>query len=638
MENKQLQSDITSEAPGGTLEAAMNKKSFDDYFTLLMRAVAISMSLFHFVTAFRVLPGMEQRSAHLGFALVLVFMQSFLKTKSVIGRIITVIFIIGSIAANAYVFLVWRTMSGRVAFPEQLDLIFAAILIIALLEATRRRLGIVLSALGALFIAYAYFGNLLPRAISHRGYSLTRILSFSYMDTFGIFGHVLGISATFIFLFILFGAFLEHSGAGRFFIDLAMACVGKQKGGSAKVATIASYFFGMASGSAAGNVMAVGPLTVPLMEQSGYSKRFAGAVISVAGTGGQFTPPIMGAAGFIIAESLGIPYLRVASAALIPGFLYYLAIIFTITCRSNKMQLKGLETVPALWPILRKDFYLAAPILVLVYGLAIARWSPMRSGLYGIIAMFLVSLLRKETRMGPKKLAAAFEKAAMSSLEVACVCALAGIIIGMLSMTGLGLRFSALLVALAGGQLIVLLLLTMLAGLVIGLGMTTTSVYIILSVLVAPALVDMGVPVLAAHLFVFYFGILSALTPPVATASFAAASVAQDDPMGLSFAAWRLGLSGYILPFFFIFNPALIMDGTWGNIIIATVMAMIGIFMLTVALEGYYKYHVNLVFRVMLFVGALCLIYSGWLQNVIGLVILLVTLLPQYLKARVEKI
>lgn len=625
----------------GTLETPMVQhgcKTFEDYFAVVMCVVAIAMSFFHVCTAFiGALPAMEQRSAHLGFALILVFMQSFLKDKSPIKRTITAIFLVGAVATSLYAYFLWEDMNGRVAFPIRTDLFFAGVLTLCILEATRRKLGGILAGLGVFFILYAHFGRYFPKMISHRGYSFERILSYIYMDTFGAYGQVIGISATYIFLFILFGAFLEQSGAGRFFIDLATACVGKQRGGSAKVATVSCCLFGMVSGSAPANVMAVGPLTVPMMVEPGYSKRFSGAVVSVAGTGGQFMPPIMGSAAFIIAETLGLPYLRIATAAFIPGVLYYLAIIFAIDCRSNKMNMKGLDVVPNAWEVLKKGFYLATPVILLIYGLAIARWSPIKSGLYSIIAMFLVSWCRKDTRMGIKKTAKAFEAAAMGSLEVVCVCALAGIMIGMLSLTGLGLKFSSLLVSLSGGYLIVLLILTMIAGLILGMGMTTTSVYIILSVLVAPALVEMGVSPLSAHLFVFYFGILSAITPPVATASYAAASVAMDDPMKLGFVAWRLGLSGYILPFIFIFSPELLMEGSILQILLATITATIGIFSLSLSLEGFYKYELNMMHRILLFIGALCLIYSGWLTDIIGLAVLALFAGPQYLKARKSK-
>ncbi len=609
-------------------------KGFDYYFKSVMWLVAVVMSAFHVFTAINSIPSMEQRCIHVGFALTLTFMQAFLGTKNVLKRTAIFVFIVGTIVSTAYVFDQWHDMIMRIAFPDKLDIYMGCIITIALLEAARRKLGLAMPLLAILFILYALYGKYLPASIGHRGYTLKRVMSVLYMELSGIYGQVAGISATYIFLFVLFGAFLENSGAGQFFINLSTALVGKSRGGSAKVTTVASCLFGMVSGSAVANVMTVGPLTIPMMEQSGYSKRFSGAITSVAGTGGQFMPPIMGAAAFIISETLGIPYMSVAKAAFIPGVLYYLAIIFIIDLRSSKLGMKGLDEVPDWKAVLKKDFYLSIPVLLLVYFLAIVRWSPIKAGLWAIAAMLAVSWLKKETRMGPKKIFKAFYAGAMGSLDVAVVCALAGIMIGMLSMTGLGLKFSNLLIALSGGSLPVLLVLTMIAALILGMGMTTTSVYIILSVLVAPALIKMNIQPLAAHLFVFYFGILSAITPPIATASYAAASVAKDDPMRLGWVAWKIGLSGYILPFMFIVSPELLMMGNVLSVILATVSGVMGIYALSVALEGYFKGDLNIVFRVVLFAAACCLLYPGTITDIAGYAVFAAVLLPRWYKAR----
>lgn len=609
-------------------------KGFDYYFKQIMWIIAIAMSTFHVFTAVSSIPSMEQRCIHVGFALILTFMQSIINGKNKLCRAISFIFIVGVLVSTAYVFDQWHGMIMRIAFPDKLDIYMGCVITIALLEAARRKLGWALPFLAILFILYALYGRYLPASIGHRGYSLKRIMSVLYMELSGIYGQVAGISATYIFLFVLFGAFLENSGAGKFFIDLSTATVGKSSGGSAKVTTVSSCLFGMVSGSAVANVMTVGPLTIPMMEQSGYSKRFSGAITSVAGTGGQFMPPIMGAAAFIIAETLGIPYMNVAKAAFIPGVLYYLAIIFIIDLRSSKLHMKGLDEVPNWKTVLKKDFYLSIPVLLLVYFLAVIRWSPIKSGFWAIIAMIAVSWLRKDTRMGPKKILKAFEAGAYGSLDVAIVCALAGIMTGMLSVTGLGLKFSNLLLALSGGKLPILLALTMVAALILGMGMTTTSVYIILSVLVAPALIKMNVTPLAAHLFVFYFGILSAITPPIATASYAAASVAKDDPMKLGWVAWKIGLSGYILPFMFISSPELLMEGSWSAIILATISGTIGVFALSVAIEGYYRGEMNVIFRVLLLAAAFCLLYSGLLTDFIGYGLCIAILVPRYIKSK----
>lgn len=609
-------------------------KGFDYYFKGMMWIVAVIMSAFHVFTAVNSIPSMEQRCIHVGFALTLTFMQAFLGSKNVLKRTLCFVFLAGTLVSTVYVFDQWHDMIMRIAFPEKMDIYMGCIITIALLEASRRKLGLAMPILAILFILYALYGKYLPASIGHRGYTLKRIMSVLYMELSGIYGQVAGISATYIFLFVLFGAFLENSGAGKFFIELSTAVVGKSRGGSAKVTTVASCLFGMVSGSAVANVMTVGPLTIPMMEQSGYSKRFSGAITSVAGTGGQFMPPIMGAAAFIISETLGIPYMSVAKAAFIPGVLYYLAIIFIIDLRSSKLGMKGLDAVPDWKTVLKKDFYLSIPVLLLVYFLAVVRWSPIKAGLWSIVAMLAVSWLRKDTRMGPKKILKAFAAGAFGSLDVAVVCALAGIMIGMLSMTGLGLKFSNLLLALSGGKLSVLLVLTMIAALILGMGMTTTSVYIILSVLVAPALIKMNITPIAAHLFVFYFGILSAITPPIATASYAAASVAKDDPMKLGWVAWKIGLSGYILPFMFIVSPELLMMGSPVSILLATITGVLGIYALSVALEGYCKGEVNFVFRALLFAAAFCLLYPGLITDLVGCGVVAAILLPRFRKGK----
>ena len=619
-------------------KTTVEKKDFNYYVSKLLFVLAVLMSLFHFITALvGTLPAMEQRCIHIGFAMLLIYLQTYLKAENKFVKYSSLVFFVGSLVGTVYVYDQWYSMMIRLAYPTQMDIIMGVMTVILVMEATRRKLGWALPLISLFFILYALFGNYLPPAIGHRGYTIKRLVSVLYMELSGIYGQVAGISATYIFLFVLFGAFLESSGASRFFIDLSTGLFGKNRGGSAKVCAVSSGLFGMVSGSAVANVMAVGPLTIPMMTRSGYTPRFGGAITAVAGTGGQLMPPIMGAAAFIISETIGIPYLNVALAAFIPGILYYMAIIFIIDLRSSKLGMKGLDEVPDWKAVLKKDFYMALPVILLMYFLAIAMWSPIKSGFWSIIALIVVSWVKKDTRIGVEKFFKALYAGAMGALEVAITCGLAGVMIGILSMTGLGLKFSGLLIQLSGGNLIVLLILTGVAGLILGMGMTTTSVYIILSVLVAPALTDMGVPPLAAHLYVFYFGILSAITPPVAVASFAAASVANDNAMKLGWEAWRIGLSGYILPFMFIFSPELLLNGTAPAIIQAAITSLIGIYAISVALEGFYKYRVNVAFRLLMFVAALLLIKSGTVTDLIGLGIVAFVLVPQIIKARKEK-
>lgn len=595
----------------------------------------VGMSCFHlFTAAIGSLPTMEQRSIHLSFVLGLIFLRSASRRQGAfkLRDAGDCLMAIAGIVVTLYAAINWMDMSSRVAFPEEMDIIMGTILVLLVLEGTRRELGNAMPILVVIFILYALFGNLIPfKEIAHRGYPYWRVISNLTMATEGIYGQVLGVSATYIFLFVLFGAFLENSGASKFFIDLSLAFFGKSRGGPAKVATVSSGLFGMVSGSAVANVMSVGPFTIPMMTQLGYNPKFAGGVISVSGTGGQFMPPIMGAAAFIIAETLSIPYMAVVKAAFIPAFLYYVALWFIVDIRAQKENIQVVPDaqLPNWKDVLIKNFYLGIPLVLLIYFLAVIRWSPIKAGFWCIISLLVVSCVRKETRLTPDKLCRALRDGALGSLSVAIVCAAAGMIIGILSLTGLSLKFSQLLISLSMGNMSILLILTMIAGLILGMGMTTTSVYIVLSVLVAPALTRMGVPGIAAHLFVFFFGILSAITPPVATASYAAASITKTSPTALGYEGWRIGLAGYIIPFMFIYSPTLLMEGHPLAIVQAVITAMIGIYGLAASLEGYMHGKTPIWVRVLLFFAALMLLDGGMVTDIIGVGILVAVYLYQ---------
>jgi len=612
-----------------------NNKNIRSIFSKVMMVVAASMSFFHiFTAAIGSLPTMEQRSIHLCFTLVLIFMKCIVKREGSFGfrDLIDSAFIIIGAVSTLYVYFLWEPMFMRAPFPEVIDIVIGTLVVIAVLEGTRRELGKAIPILGIIFILYALYGKMIPiREIAHRGYSFTRVIANLAQASEGIYGQVLGVSATYIFLFVLFGAFLEHSGASQFFVDLSLAFFGKTRGGPAKVGTVASGLFGMVSGSAVANVMAVGPFTIPMMTRLGYKPKFSGGVISVAGTGGQFMPPIMGAAAFIIAETLSIPYWSVVKAAFIPAVLYYVALWFIIDLRAQRANIQPLpdDQIPDWKKVLAGGAYLAIPVILLVYFLAIVRWSPIKSGFWSIISLIVISSFKKETRLTPSKFLKVLSDGAMGAINVAIVCAAAGVIIGVLSLTGLSLKFSQLLVNLSMGIMPILLTLTMIAGLILGMGMTTTSVYIVLSVLVAPALTRMGVMPIAAHLFVFYFGILSAITPPVATASYAAASITKTSPTELGFEGWRIGLAGYIIPFMFIYSPTLLMEGSSLQIIQAVLTSLIGIYALAGAIEGFFFGELNIFFRALLGLSAMFLMYSGLYTDIAGLVIFGVIVLIQ---------
>lgn len=589
----------------------------------ILSIIAICMSIFHFATAgFGTLPTMEQRCIHVGFALTLVFLRSASKRdKNVLGYIWDMLLAILAVVSCLYIYLNWIELSIRVMYPKQMDIIIGTIVVAEIIIAARRMTGWALPTIVTIFLLYALFGDNLPFGFGHRHFTYSSVIARLTMDTEGVYGTVCGTSATYIFLFVLFGALLEYSGAAQFFIDMAMGLIGHKKGGTAKAAVVASGIFGMISGSPVANVMTIGSVTVPMMEKSGYSRQFAGSILSCAGTGGQIMPPIMGAAAFIIAETLGMPYVSVALAAFIPAVLYYAAIFFTIEFRSTYLGIKGLkkEELPSVGKVFKNGFYMALPLLLLIFFMAVIRWSPLRSGFWAIVATIAVSWVKKETRMYPKTILTAFEKGAMSALSVSVTCATAGIMIGVLSQTSLGIKLSSILVEASGGNMLILLIMAAISGLIMGMGMTTTSVYIVLAVLVAPALVNMGVSALAAHLFVFYYGILSAITPPVAPASLAAASLTESNPFRLGFEAWRIGLSGYIIPFMFIYNGTFLCQGGIFEILMRFVIGLVAVYALSASLEGYIRTKINIAYRVILFAAGLLLMAPGLITDFIGI-------------------
>ena len=599
------------------------------YIRRLAYCVAIAMSVFQLYSAlFGSFATMELRAGHLSFVLALIFLYKIVKKEGPIGLDDLGHFFLACVSVYIcmYAFFNWEVLTMEVAFPSEMQIIQGTILVLLVIFATQRALGWAIPIVCMIFLAYAMFGQYIPVA-GHRGYPFDRIIGNMYMVTEGVFGSVLGVSATYIFLFILFGTFLEKSGASEFFMSLAMSFFGKLRGGPAKVSIVASGLLGTISGSAVANVCTTGVMTIPLMNRVGYSKVFAGAVESVASTGGQIMPPVMGAAAFIMAEALGIPYVAVCKAAIIPAIMYYLALWFMIDLHAQKTDIKPLpkEEIPDWKPILRGGFYLALPVVLLIYFLAVMGWSPLKSGLWSIGALLIVSSIRKKNRFTLKSMGDALAASAEGALSVAAVCASAGIIIGVLNLTGLGIKFSQLLIMLSFGSKPLLLILTMVAGLILGMGMTATSVYIILSVLIAPALVEMGVIAIAAHLFAFYFGILSAITPPVAVASFAAASLANESPNKVGTQAFLLGIAGFIVPFMFLYNPVLLLEGDWHELFYGIGTSFIGIFCLAASVEGFFVQRLKIWWRILLFAAAIGLIDKGFETDLFGFSVLAVT-------------
>ena len=609
----------------------------------IISVIAISMSVFQFYTGgFGSLFGLYQRAIHLAFTLCLIFLlypgtkNSFDLHKEKIPWY-DVFLALLSPAVCLYIVVFFKQIAIRVGTPSTLDLTMGALAIILVLETTRRVIGSALPIVVSVFLIYSYFGQIMPGFFAHRGYSVGRIIEHLYSGTEGIFGIPLGVSASFVFLFILFGAVLNKTGMGKFFIDIAMAVAGHTTGGPAKVAVIASGFMGSINGSSVANTVTTGSFTIPLMKSIGYRKDFAGAVEAAASTGGQILPPVMGAAAFVMAEFLGIPYIKIAMAAAIPAIIYYIAVMTMVHLEACKHGLKGLpkERLPKLSRVLREKGHLLLPILGLVY-LLIRGYTPIFSAFWSIVMSILISMVKAETRLNLKTLGEAFEDGAKSALGVAAACACAGMVVGCVTLTGLGLKIANGLVMLGHGNLMLTLFFTMIASILLGMGLPTTAKYIILSIMAAPALVDLGVNPLAAHLFILYFGVIADLTPPVAVAAYAAAGISGGNSMKTGFIAVRLAVAGFMIPYIFALDPGLLfIDSTIPHTLLLIVTSLAGVLALGAAAGGYLLDHAKWYERITLIISALALLRPGLSTDIVGIILLAGVIFLQ--KSRINK-
>ena len=609
----------------------------------IISVIAISMSAFQFYTGgFGSLFGLYQRAIHLAFTLCLIFLiypgtkKSFDINKEKIPWYDVILALLGPVVC-LYIVVFFKQIAIRVGLPSTMDLVVGVLAIILVLEATRRIIGSALPIVVSVFLIYSYFGQIMPGFFAHRGYSIERIIEHLYSGTEGIFGIPLGVSASFVFLFILFGAVLNKTGMGKFFIDVAMAVAGHTIGGPAKVAVIASGFMGSINGSSVANTVTTGSFTIPLMKSIGYRKDFAGAVEAAASTGGQILPPVMGAAAFVMAEFLGIPYIKIAMAAAIPAIIYYVAVMTMVHLEACKYGLKGLpkERLPKLSRVLKEKGHLLLPILGLVY-LLIRGYTPIFAAFWSIVMSILISMVKAETRLNLKTLGEAFEDGAKSALGVAAACACAGMVVGCVTLTGLGLKIANGLVMLGHGNLMLTLFFTMIASILLGMGLPTTAKYIILSIMAAPALVDLGVNPLAAHLFILYFGVIADLTPPVAVAAYAAAGISGGNSMKTGFIAVRLAVAGFMIPYIFALDPGLLfIDSTILHTAVLIITSLAGVLALGAAAGGYLIDHVKLHERIILIISALALLRPGLSTDIVGIVLLVGVIFLQ--KSRINK-
>lgn len=613
------------------------------HWATLVKIIAVCFSLFQLYTAmFGLFEAQIQRPTHLMFALMLIYILYPTRKPKRAGsgglqiHPLDLVLSLLSVAVASYSLLTYQNLMESAGLYSTTDYIMAVLGILLTLEATRRIVGLPIVIIASLFLTYALLGPYFPGFLNHRGYEIKRIVTHLWFTTEGIMGIPLGVSSTFIFLFILFGAFLTSTGIMDFFMDISNAIAGWASGGPAKVAVLASALEGTVSGSSVANTVGSGSFTIPMMKRLGYRAEFAGAVEAAASTGGQIMPPVMGAAAFLMAEFIGVPYVEIAKAAVIPAVLYFTGIWVVVHFEAKKCGLRGLSRaeLPNLWHVLKKDSYLILPLVAIIY-LLVEGFTPMRAALGGLGLCIVVGTFRKATRLNLTKLLNTLEAGARGALGVALACAAAGIIVGVVTLTGVGLKMGDGLLALSGGLLIPTLIFTMITSLILGMGAPTTANYIITSTCAAPAILALGVPVLAAHMFVFYFGIIADITPPVALAAFAGAAIAKANPMKTGIEASKLAIAAFIVPYIFVLSPEILMINatSWGiaQITITAIMGMIGV---GAAVEGWYWTRMSWWERIVILAGGLLLIIPGTMTDLIGLGLMALITVIQYYRTR----
>lgn len=612
--------------------------------------IAILYSIFHLYITFHPLPELMQRSIHVAVGAGLIFLLypagKKMNRKSVAWY--DWLWFLLSLSTAGYLIIEFANITTvRGGIPNQVDVVFSMITVLVVLESARRIIGWILPIFALVFLAYPFISHMdfMPNRLLTRPYDLGDIFGQLYLKTEGLYSSAIGASVTFIFLFILFGAFLGRSGMGQLFNDLALALAGHKQGGPAKVAVISSGFMGSINGSAVANVVGTGAFTIPLMKRIGYNKEFAGAVEASASVGGQILPPIMGASAFIMAETTGVKYSTIAIAAVLPALLYYLGVVMQVHFRAGRRNLKGIPKadLPKVKEVLKERGHMLLPIIALVVFLANS--VPVAyAAAYTIAFTVVISWLKPKTRMGFSDVLLALQDGAKQSLSVMVACAVIGVVIGVVNLTSFGSVMTSSIVTLGAGSLFLTLVLTMLASMVLGMGLPSIPAYIITATMAAPALAVFDVPVLVAHMFVFYFGIFANITPPVALAAFAGAGISGGDPIKTGWQSLRLALAGFIVPFMFVYNPNMLMIDVanlavdakqfavpaWHTIAMVTFTSVIGVMSLSAGVEGYLKTHMNAWQRVVMILGAFCLIVPEITTDIIGLIVVSVMVMMNF--------
>lgn len=640
----------------------------------LITLVAVALSLFQLYTAgIQTLGLFYQRSIHLAAIMMLAFLmfplfdRRDLSVKGVIGTLFDVAFFACAVLTGAYLSLNLDAIINRAGFWNTTDIVVGCIAVVTVLEASRRAVGLGLTVIGIVAVLYAFagprgelpwLGEWLPGILAHRGYSLDRVIGQLYLGQEGLFGLPLGVAATFIFVFVLFGAFLEVTGAGRFFIDLAYAATGRQRGGPAKAAVIASAGMGSISGSSIANVVTTGAFTIPLMKRLGYKPEQAGGVEAAASTGGQIMPPLMGAGAFLMAEYTRVPYIEIVKVSILPAIMYFATVYLFVHLIAIKQGMKGMPAseLPSVRQVMRDGWHFLVPLAVLVYLLAL-HTSPMRVGFYAVTSVAVVAAIRQLVwfcvdgpRQGQKATFAAFaglvlrgihglikalSLGARNAVAVSMACAVAGLIVGVVGLTGLGLKFSSMMMAFSGGNIVLALFIVIIASLVLGMGLPVTAAYIVLIVLVGPALTnEFGIPLLIAHLVVFWYSQDSNVTPPVALAAFAGAAIAGGKPMATSVQAWKFAKGLYLIPCFMVFNPEIIMGGPWQIIMWNVIIAFTALAAFAAALEGYLFGPMDALSRLLIVPALVAIFWPNFTVEVLGFATMVLVIGVNWLRSR----
>lgn len=636
--------------------------------------VAVGLSLFQLYSAgIQPLGLFYQRSIHLALIMMLAFLMfpAFGPTRKrgIVGWGVDLLFFAGAILTGGYLVLNLDEIFSRAGFWNDTDILVACIATVTVLEASRRAVGFGMTVIGLLAIVYAFagprgelpwLGEWMPGILEHRGYTIDRVAGQLYLGQEGIFGLPLGVAATYIFIFVLFGAFLECTGAGKFFIDMAYAATGRQRGGPAKAAVLASAGMGSISGSAIANVVTTGAFTIPLMKRLGYKAKQAGGIEAAASTGGQIMPPLMGAGAFLIAEYTNTPYLDIVKVSILPAIMYFATVYLFVHIIALKQGMQGLpkDELPQMRQVMKDGWHFLLPLAVLVWLLAM-NMSPMRVGYYAVVTMVAVAVIRYAlwfffvaprqgqpvtvtavmdmVRAGFAKLIEGLELGARNAVAVSMACAVAGIIVGVVGLTGLGLKFSSMMMAFSGGNILLALVMVLLASLILGMGLPVTASYIVLIVLVGPALTqEFGIPLLVAHLVVFWYSQDSNVTPPIALAGFAGAAIAGSKPMETSFQAWKFAKGLYLIPLFMVFNPEIIMGGPVAVVVWNGVIAILALGAFAAALEGYLFMRMSWLPRLAITGAIIAVFYPNLMTEIAGVVVMVVAIGANWLASKRE--